>query len=188
MDAERKKLEEGMEYEIKNGVIRLKSVPNAINKRLRCFNDNVNTTTLLSVDKGQGRVIVTAAFPYRHDQRANIKQHPSSVFNHLVLASWEGPDNHKALATRIQDIFDILSVEMKLEILLGGDLGFTCANFGIHPAMSQPCPLCSHTFDKSAGGDKNSIPFKPIILPSKKNAVKRKKPIWLVFLENVSYH
>lgn len=128
--------------------------------------------------------MVTLAFPYRHDN-VLTDPHPCSDTNHLILASWEGSDKYEALNERIKDIYATL-IELDIPILLGGDLAFLCTNFGLHSSMNRPCPWCSHTFDKSASGDKKSIPFEPVILERKKLALRR-EPIWPIDLKNVYF-
>jgi hypothetical protein len=66
IDEARNKLEEGMEYIIDKDVVRLQDLRRSIEKRTRSLDENVDKTALLSVDKGQGRVLVTVSFPYRH--------------------------------------------------------------------------------------------------------------------------
>lgn len=133
-----------------------------------------------------GRVLVTLAFPYRHDQLKISR--PCSDTNHLVLASWEGADNYDALKSRIGHVYSILAEENQLQILLGGDLAFLCANFGCHPSMTQPCPWCMHAFDKTSTSEKRNVPFYPgPIQSTKKKATPRKDPIWQVDLANVSF-
>jgi hypothetical protein len=182
LDLEQKNLEEGVEYVIDGDMIKLQSISTAVLKRLK--NMDMNQKALLSLDKGQGRVLVTLAFPYRHKGK-NIRSRPCSDTNHLVLASWEGEDKYEALLNRISNIHQVLTNELKLKILLGGDLGYLCANYGCHPSMTQPCPWCQHSFDKSSSGDKNSIPFKPTVLAKKRKAIPRKTPIWPVELVDV---
>lgn len=185
LDFERKNLEADVEYVIDQDVIRLKYISHAVSKRLEHIGPNVKQTALLSVDKGQGRVLSTIAFPYRH-QGKNSPSHPSSDTNHLVIKSWSGEDKYDALSSRLNDIYPVIANELKLNTLIGGDLAYLCANFGCHPSMSAPCPICDHHFDKAISTSKDKISFDPIVLPKKPKAVPRKTPIWPVDVINVS--
>jgi hypothetical protein len=55
LNVARKDLENGMEYEVSDGVVQLASIKDSVLKRLRSFNPNVSKKALLSVDKGQGK-------------------------------------------------------------------------------------------------------------------------------------
>lgn len=185
LDFERHELEKGVEYIIKDDVIELKSMHEAIEKRVQHIGTNALKAALLSVDKGQGRVLSTIAFPYRNQGKPASR--PCSSTNHLVLKSWEGSDKYDTLVSRLSDIYDVVSKDMGLPVFIGGDLAFLCINFGKSAAMTQACPWCDHSFDKSKNANKNSIPFEPISLPRKKNAVAQQPPIWPVPTENVCF-
>lgn len=186
LDFERKSLEAGVEYIIDGDMIRLNSIFTAVSKRLDHIGPNASRIALLSLDKGQGRVLFTIAFPFRRHGQVTLTK-PCSDTNHLILKSWCGDDKYIALSNRISNVYPILANELNLELFIGGDLSFLCSNYGAHTSMSKPCPLCPHSFDKSSAGDKNDIPFIPRILPDKKNAVARKDPILPVDLKNVHF-
>lgn len=117
-----------------------------------------------------------------------VPNKPCSDTNHLVLASWEGPDKYTALKERVGYIHGILKRALNSPIFLGGDLAFLCCNFGAHTSMGQPCIWCPHAFDKSHGVVKDIIPFEPIILKKSKKAVPRQEPIWPIELDYVSFY
>ena len=195
----RKSLEKDMEYIVDNDVVRLRDISSSVLKRInnlpqvlsfvhkksQSFKDSARKA-LLSLDKGQGKVIVTQAFPFRH-QSFERPSRPCSPTNNLVLASWIGSDKYESLKDRVSGIYQELSNSLGIEILLGGDLSYICANFGSHPSMSQPCIWCPHYFDKSRLGDHDTIPFEPVLPPKSKNIIRRKTTIWDIDLGKVIF-
>lgn len=120
----------------------------------------------------------TLAFPYRHDE-SGTASHPCSDSNHLILKSWKGSDKYDVIRERIGEVHAEVQAAVEDTIFIGGDLSFICTICGASCAMSQPCPWCAHFFDKSRNGEKNLIPWAPVI-PSKKraNAISRQDKIW----------
>lgn len=128
--------------------------------------------------------MATIAFPYRDQDKSEVIR-PCSPSNHMVIKSWEGSDKYDTLASRLSNVYDVISNEMELPVFVGGDLAFLCINIGKSAAMTQACPWCEHSFDKSKNANKDSIPFVPVVLQRKKNAVAQQSPIWPVSKENV---
>lgn len=62
IDVARKELETEMEYIVLNGVIRLQSIENSVLKRIEQFNPDVSKKSLISVDKGQGKLVRESIF------------------------------------------------------------------------------------------------------------------------------
>lgn len=184
IDVERRSLEDVCKYLAEEDVIRLQNISSALLARLD-YIGGVEQTVLLSADKGQGRVLVTAAFPYRNEGK-NMASHPCSESNHLVLLSWKGQDKYDALSSRCSNVYQILVEELKLKTLVGGDCSFLCAIVGKHSSMIEACPWCDHMFDKSRSAEKDLIPFVPVVLPGNKKTVERKLPIWGVKIEYLS--
>uniref|UniRef100_A0A914DQI5 Uncharacterized protein n=1 Tax=Acrobeloides nanus TaxID=290746 RepID=A0A914DQI5_9BILA len=118
LDLEKKKMENGVEYVVEEEVIKLQSMSTAVKKRIDHIGPSANNAALLSVDKGQGRVLSTIAFPYRHHGK-NIPTHPCSTTNHLILKSWEGDDKYETLSSRLSEVYDVVSTELKLPVFIG---------------------------------------------------------------------
>jgi hypothetical protein len=186
MDLEKKKLEKDVEYTADGEVIALKSISAAVKKRIKHIGPNATKAALISVDKGDGRVLSTISFPYRH-QGKSIPEVPCSTTNHLILKAWTGEDTYTTLSDRLSDVHNVIAVELGLPTFVGGDLAFLCINCGKQSSMTQACPWCDHSFDKSTSAEIDKIPFEPVVLPKKQKAVAQKLPIWPVEKENVSF-
>uniref|UniRef100_A0A914CZW5 Uncharacterized protein n=1 Tax=Acrobeloides nanus TaxID=290746 RepID=A0A914CZW5_9BILA len=118
MDLEKKKLEKDVEYTADGEVIALKSISTAVKKRIKHIGPNATKAALISVDKGDGRVLSTISFPYRH-QGKSIPEVPCSTTNHLILKAWAGEDTYTTLSDRLADVHNVIAVELGLPTFVG---------------------------------------------------------------------
>ena len=141
MRKEKQKLAREVEYKIVNNkFVILTDIERSLRYRLSLLDPNEKSRILLLGDKGHKITKICLMFP---DRRTKVQ----SPHNQLILALWEGNDDHTNLSF-CKEMYQIIE-RVNIPIFIGGDLSFLCSLYGMSNSSTHPCVWCEYEADKS---------------------------------------